>query len=127
MSKRTVHCDLTLHYNEHSEHKRESYTLSLPHLESEMVLLTELPPEIVHHVLGYVDPPDLAWIPRICKSFYYTIKGNASLFKDVYLNHFDQPSTKSSVDWEKGLKDIVRLQVICDDRKNIQNKVRELV
>ncbi|KAI0386036.1 hypothetical protein F5Y04DRAFT_162127 [Hypomontagnella monticulosa] len=91
-----------------------------------MVLLTELPPEIVHHVLGYVDPPDLAWIPRICKSFYYTVKGNASLFKDVYLNHFDQPSTKSSVDWEKGLKDIVRLQVICDDRKNIQNKKDEL-
>lgn len=88
-----------------------------------MVLLTELPPEIVQHVLGYVDPPDLAWIPRICKSFYHTVKGNTSLYRVVYLNNFDKPPTKASVNWEQAVKDAVRLQVICR-RDRIQDKVR---
>ncbi|KAI1415764.1 hypothetical protein F5Y13DRAFT_155252 [Hypoxylon sp. FL1857] len=90
-----------------------------------MVLLTELPPEIVQHVLGYVDPPDLAWIPRICKSFYHTVKGNATLFKLVYLNNFDTPPAKANVDWEQALKNTVRLQVICR-RDSIQDKKDEL-
>ncbi|KAI1461550.1 hypothetical protein F4805DRAFT_453436 [Annulohypoxylon moriforme] len=89
-----------------------------------MVFLTELPPEIVQHVLGYVDPPDLAWIPRICKSFYHTVKGNASLFRAVYLNHYDNPS-KSDIDWEQALKNAVRLQVICR-QEDAHNKKHEL-
>ncbi|KAI1207948.1 uncharacterized protein F4807DRAFT_160003 [Annulohypoxylon truncatum] len=89
-----------------------------------MVLLTELPPEIIQHVLGYVDPPDLAWIPRICKSIYHTVKGNASLFKAVYLNHYDNPR-KSDLDWEQTLKNAVRLQVICR-RANVHDKKHEL-
>ncbi|KAI1779607.1 hypothetical protein F4818DRAFT_146314 [Hypoxylon cercidicola] len=90
-----------------------------------MVLLTELPPEIVQHVLGYVDPPDLAWIPRICKRFYHTVKENNSLFRVVYLNNFDSPPDKSSVNWEQAIKDIVRLQVICN-RDRVQDKKNEL-
>ncbi|XXG94263.1 hypothetical protein Hte_000517 [Hypoxylon texense] len=90
-----------------------------------MVLLTELPPEIVQHVLGYVDPSDLAWIPRICKSFYHTVKGNNSLFRVVYLNNFDTPPDKSSVHWEQAVKDIVRLQVVCN-RDRVQDKKNEL-
>ncbi|KAI1102171.1 hypothetical protein F4804DRAFT_343440 [Jackrogersella minutella] len=90
-----------------------------------MVLLTELPPEIAQYVLGYVDPPDLAWIPRICKSFYHTVKGNASLFKAVYLAKFDKPPNESDPDWEQALKNAVRLQVICR-RDHVQDKKNEL-
>ncbi|OTA69559.1 hypothetical protein K449DRAFT_384523 [Hypoxylon sp. EC38] len=90
-----------------------------------MTLLTELPPEIVQHVLGYVDPPDLAWIPRICKSFYHTVKGNTTLFKVVYLNNFDTPPANSNVDWEQAVKNIVRLQII-GRRGRIQDKKNEL-
>ncbi|KAI1381916.1 hypothetical protein F4677DRAFT_9300 [Hypoxylon crocopeplum] len=89
-----------------------------------MVLLTELPPEIVQHVLGYVDPPDLAWIPLICKTFYHAVNGNASLFRAVYLNNFDKPPTKSTIDWEHALKSAVRLEVIC--RRDSVNDKDEL-
>ncbi|KAI2602850.1 hypothetical protein GGR54DRAFT_466018 [Hypoxylon sp. NC1633] len=91
-----------------------------------MVLLTELPPEIVQHVLGYVDPPDLAWIPRICKSFYHTVKGNKSLFRAVYLNNYDDPPSQSSLDWEQAIKDIVRLQIVCLRRDSVIAKKDEL-
>ncbi|KAI0008577.1 hypothetical protein F4779DRAFT_618455 [Xylariaceae sp. FL0662B] len=89
-----------------------------------MSLLTDLPPEILHHVLGHVDPPDLAWIPRICKSLYYTVTGNTHLFKLVYLNHLDKPP-RDQIDWEKALKDTVRLQVICR-RASLKDKKKDL-
>ncbi|KAI5866779.1 hypothetical protein GGS23DRAFT_552043 [Durotheca rogersii] len=90
-----------------------------------MVLLTELPPEILQHVLGFVDPPDLAWIPRICKSFYHTVAGNTSLFRAVYLNNFDNPTDRSAVNWEQDLKNAVRLQIICR-RENVEDKKNDL-
>ncbi|KAI2469880.1 hypothetical protein F4781DRAFT_202992 [Annulohypoxylon bovei var. microspora] len=90
-----------------------------------MVLLTELPPEIIQHVLGYVDPPDLAWVPRICKSFYYIVNGNASLFRAVYLNHYDSPPNNSNLNWEHALKNAIRLQVICR-REDVHDKKHEL-
>ncbi|KAI0176076.1 hypothetical protein GGR52DRAFT_539341 [Hypoxylon sp. FL1284] len=90
-----------------------------------MALLTELPPEILQHVLGYVEPSDLAWIPRICRTLYHTVKGNNSLFRVVYLNNFDAPPDKSSIHWEQAVKDIVRLQVICN-RDRSQDKKHEL-
>jgi hypothetical protein len=88
-----------------------------------MVLLTELPPEIIHNVLRFVDPPDLSWIPRISKTLYYSVKGNATLFKHVYLAHLDRPPNNGDIDWEQNLKDVVRLQVVCN-RDSIEEKVR---
>lgn len=87
-----------------------------------MALLTDLPPEIIHNVLRFVDPPDLAWISRVCKTFCYSIKGNSTLFKDVYLAHFDIPPT-NDVHWEEALKDVVRLQTVCRG-PGVENKVR---
>ncbi|OTB03725.1 hypothetical protein M426DRAFT_41640, partial [Hypoxylon sp. CI-4A] len=84
--------------------------------------LTELPPEIIHHVLGYVEPRDLAWIPRICKSFYYTVRENSSIFRDVYLNNFDTPPKDADLNWEQVVKDAVRLQVVCG-RARVQDKL----
>ncbi|KAI0457784.1 hypothetical protein F5B21DRAFT_72505 [Xylaria acuta] len=89
-----------------------------------MLLLTDLPPEIVHHILGYVDPQDVAWIPRTCKSLYHAIYANAPLFKHIYLNHLDAPS-QGPVDWEQSLKDLVRLQALCK-RDHVDDKKDEL-
>ncbi|KAI1336294.1 hypothetical protein F5Y15DRAFT_395157 [Xylariaceae sp. FL0016] len=77
-----------------------------------MVVLSDLPPEILHHILAYVDPHDLAWIPGTCRQFYHAVTGNSALFKLVYLNHLDKPP-KNDVNFEQALKDVVRLQVIC--------------
>ncbi|KAI0878976.1 hypothetical protein GGS24DRAFT_316516 [Hypoxylon argillaceum] len=91
-----------------------------------MLLLTDLPPEVLHHILGYVNPQDLAWIPRTSKSLYYAIAGNTTLFKQVYLRHLDAPSpSQGPFDWEQALKDFVRLRVICD-WDNVDKKKDEL-
>lgn len=90
-----------------------------------MLLLTDLPPEIVHHILGYVDPQDLAWIPYTCKRLYHAIRANRPLFKQIYLNHLDTP-LEGPVDWEQSLKDLVRLQALCN-RENDDDKVRTLL
>lgn len=87
-----------------------------------MVLITELPPEIIHNVLRFVDPPDLAWIPRISKTFLFSTRSNPMLFRNVYLAHFDTPPTNQDVNWEQLLKDAVRLQVVCR-RPGVENKV----
>lgn len=87
-----------------------------------MLLLTDLPPEIIYHIIGYVDPQDLAWIPRTCKSLYHAVSANATLFKQVYLNHLDAPPA-GPLDWEQSLKDLVRLRHLCD-RSGVDDKVR---
>ncbi|KAI0132050.1 hypothetical protein BJ170DRAFT_229096 [Xylariales sp. AK1849] len=89
-----------------------------------MVLLTELPPEIIHNVLRFVDPRDLAWIPRVCKKMQYSVKGNITLFKHVYLAHFDVPPSHD-VNWEQNLKDIERMHIVCR-RDGVENKKHEL-
>ncbi|KAI1498717.1 hypothetical protein F5X99DRAFT_392444 [Biscogniauxia marginata] len=89
------------------------------------MILTQLPPEIIHHILGYVDPSDLAWIPRICKNLYHAVTGNTTLFKQVYLRHLDTPREGHGVNWEQALKDVVRLQVILRSH-NVDHKKSEL-
>ncbi|KAI1656709.1 hypothetical protein F4813DRAFT_121884 [Daldinia decipiens] len=90
-----------------------------------MVLLIELPPEIVQHVLGYVEPSDLGWIPRVCKDLYHIVNGNTSLFRIVYLNNYDNPLNKPVVDWTQAVHDVVRLQSI-GRRDRVQDKKNEL-
>ncbi|KAI1177451.1 hypothetical protein F4777DRAFT_577012 [Nemania sp. FL0916] len=96
-----------------------------------MLLLTDLPPEIVHHILGYVNPPDLASVPRTCRSLYHAVTGNTTVFKQVYLHHLDTP-TQSPVEWERFVKDVVRLQAVCgrskvDDKKDELDFVHRIV
>ncbi|KAI8624253.1 hypothetical protein F5Y19DRAFT_320085 [Xylariaceae sp. FL1651] len=91
------------------------------------MLLTELPPEIINHILGYVDPLDLAWIPRTCRALYHAVTANTSLFKLVYLNHLDAPSQRH-VNWEQSLKDLVRLQNLCRcSRVDVKKKELDFV
>lgn len=106
-----------------------------------MPLLTQLPPEILHNVLSWVEPQDLLTIPRACRFLYQYIKGNMALARDVYLNFLvrenaslsissltsaqlyqmgqmlinhgqDAPPT-NDLDWEKEIHDLVRLKAIC--------------
>ncbi|KAF2969519.1 hypothetical protein GQX73_g4067 [Xylaria multiplex] len=88
-----------------------------------MPLLTDLPLEIIYHILGYVDPQDLGRIPRTCKSFYHAVNANSTLFKQVYLHHLDAPS-RGPIDWERSLKDLVRLRALCDPSFDAHDKVR---
>lgn len=87
-----------------------------------MPLLTELPPEIVHNILLFLDPEDLASVPRTCKGLNDAIRRNSTLFKGVYLAHFDTPPAQCHVSWEKALKDLVRLQMVCR-RHDVESKV----
>lgn len=56
-----------------------------------MVLLTQLPLEIVSHVLSFVDPEDLARINTTCQYLYHAVKDNSALFRAVYLRHLVSP------------------------------------
>ncbi|GAW14375.1 hypothetical protein ANO14919_037770 [Xylariales sp. No.14919] len=89
-----------------------------------MPLLTDLPLEIIYHILGYVDPSDLGWIPLTCKSLYHAVSANSTLFKQVYLNHLDAPS-RGPVNWEQSLKDLVRLRALSS-REDVDDKKDEL-
>ncbi|KAK5624767.1 hypothetical protein RRF57_000482 [Xylaria bambusicola] len=89
-----------------------------------MPLLTNLPPEIVYHILGYVDPPDFNSIPRTCKALYHAVSANTPLFKQVYLRHLDAPPG-ASVDWERSLKQLVQLRRLCS-RPDADDKNDEL-
>ncbi|KAH7035424.1 uncharacterized protein B0I36DRAFT_92437 [Microdochium trichocladiopsis] len=92
-----------------------------------MTLLTELPPEIIQHVLVHVAPQDLASVPQVCKALSYAVRDNAPLYKAVYLAHLDTPPPEiaPNVQWEQQLKDFVRLQVVCG-RKRVNDKKKEL-
>ncbi|KAK8106170.1 hypothetical protein PG999_009529 [Apiospora kogelbergensis] len=84
----------------------------------------QTPPEVIHNVLQYVDPSDLAFVPRVCQSLNNTVRDNAMLFKHVYLAHFDKPA-RANVNWEQNLKDLVRLQVVCQ-QSDMEAKRSEL-
>lgn len=52
-----------------------------------MDLLTQLPLEIVNHILSFVAPEDLARVNTVCWYLYRAVKDNSALFRSVYLNH----------------------------------------
>lgn len=91
-----------------------------------MVLLLELPPELLYHILGYVNPGDLPNIQRVCKTLKRAVKKNTLLYKQVYLAHLDTPDPDflgpTGMDWEQDLNSIVRLHGICT-QKNSDEKV----
>jgi len=52
-----------------------------------MASLTQLPPEILHEILGYVAPEDLGPLLLTCRRFHNFVAGNSSLCKAIYLHH----------------------------------------
>ncbi|KAK5657733.1 hypothetical protein OQA88_2806 [Cercophora sp. LCS_1] len=77
-----------------------------------MVLLTQLPPELIHNILTFVDPEDLATVPRTCRSLYNFVSKNGTLCRDIFTRVLDPP-TASDIDWEQELHDLVQLKRIC--------------
>ncbi|KAK3292249.1 uncharacterized protein B0H64DRAFT_346948 [Chaetomium fimeti] len=74
--------------------------------------LVHLPSEILHNILSYVDPEDLAWLPLTCRSLNNFIKGNNPLCRAIYLRILDEPPVRD-LDFEQELHDIVKLKKLC--------------
>lgn len=49
------------------------------------MLLTQLPPEIIHNILRFVELDDLPTIPLICRFFNEFVKDNNALYRAIYL------------------------------------------
>lgn len=112
--------------------------------------LTNLPPEILHHILQWLQPADLiVTLPRVCRSLNAFTKGNRNLYRANYLHnlvscciffyffqtlkqinicdilansHQDTPRNLD-LDWERELHDLVKLEAICD-RVEVSDKVK---
>ncbi|KAG8166567.1 hypothetical protein KVR01_002256 [Diaporthe batatas] len=83
-----------------------------------MVLLTQLPLEIVSHVLSFVDPEDLATVNTTCQYLYHAVKDNNALFRAVYLRHLDAPpQPDAQLDWIQEIQDLVKLKRICASKQ----------
>ncbi|KAL2277035.1 hypothetical protein FJTKL_00328 [Diaporthe vaccinii] len=78
-----------------------------------MVLLTQLPLEIVNHVLSFVDPEDLPRVNTTCQYLYHAVKDNKALFRAVYFRHLDAPPPSAQLDWVREIQDLVKLKHIC--------------
>jgi hypothetical protein len=52
----------------------------------EMIHITQLPAEILHHIFRWLEPTDLATLPRTCHFINEYVKGNQRLCHDIYLN-----------------------------------------
>lgn len=62
-----------------------------------MACLLELSHELLHCVLTYVEPADLAALSRSCGAFNEYIKGNKLLCKNLYLQRFVRDTRWSCV------------------------------
>ncbi|KAK0718149.1 hypothetical protein B0T26DRAFT_777698 [Lasiosphaeria miniovina] len=76
------------------------------------VLLIQLPPEIVHNILSFVDPDTLPVLQKTCRYFYTFVKGNSALCREIYCHTLDEPPSYD-LDWERELQDVLRLRRIC--------------
>ncbi|VUC25352.1 unnamed protein product [Clonostachys rosea] len=80
---------------------------------AETAYLIGLPPEILHHILIWLDPADLAPVSKVCQFLYKVVKGNQKLCQDIYLLQMDAPPDTASIqDWESELHDMVKLDGI---------------
>ena len=55
--------------------------------------LLELPPEVLHGILGNTNPQDLARL-CCCRTLYDFIKNDRLLYKELYLRNFVKLSPK---------------------------------
>jgi hypothetical protein len=77
--------------------------------------ILQLPTEILHHILQWVEPADLMRLPRVCSALK-SITNSNKLYRDVYLNQLDEP-TDSKLDYEKEIRDLVKLERICTSQE----------
>ncbi|EEU40885.1 uncharacterized protein NECHADRAFT_58210 [Fusarium vanettenii 77-13-4] len=92
----------------------------------ESKLLTLLPAEVLHHILQFLPPADLVLrVPCVCSALHAFIKGNRNLFRQVYLDVLDEPTDNTGLNWEQEVRDLVRLETICN-RQAAADKSQEL-
>lgn len=53
-------------------------------LTTTMALLMQLPPEILHNILGHVEAEDIGSVRRVCRYLFAFVEGNKPLFRDIY-------------------------------------------
>ncbi|RGP59693.1 hypothetical protein FSPOR_11130 [Fusarium sporotrichioides] len=82
--------------------------------------ILQLPTEILHHILQWVEPADLMRLPRVCSAFK-NITNSKKLYRDVYLNQLDVPND-SKLDYEKEIRDLVKLARICTSQEAYKQK-----
>ncbi|KAH8839194.1 hypothetical protein MCOR27_005831 [Pyricularia oryzae] len=95
--------------------------------ETQRLGLTTLPPEILHNVLCFVRPRDLARVSRTNKHLNNFVQNNGPLCREIYLRLLDDPSESAAsadLDWQHELQDFVRLTRVCD--KAWREKASEL-
>jgi len=46
--------------------------------------ITQLPAEILHNILGFVEPADLGRLLLTCRYLYGFVDGNSALCRDIY-------------------------------------------
>ncbi|KAL8771829.1 MAG: hypothetical protein Q9209_002767 [Squamulea sp. 1 TL-2023] len=71
--------------------------------------LLNLPHEVLHCILIYVAPEDLAAL-RCCHALDEFIEHDSLLFKEIYQKHFDAKSSNTDFDWKAELQQLVRLE-----------------
>jgi hypothetical protein len=49
-----------------------------------MAQLLQLPAEILHHILCFIDPKDLCTLELTCLHLYHYVVGNQVLCRDIY-------------------------------------------
>lgn len=54
--------------------------------QSEPVHLTALPAEVLHHILQWLNPADLAALPLVCHMLHAFVNSNQALCREIYLN-----------------------------------------
>ncbi|KAK6497034.1 hypothetical protein TWF481_002012 [Arthrobotrys musiformis] len=78
--------------------------------------LLDLPHELLHQVLLNVDPADLARVRLTCAFLDQYLKKNELLFKELYLQFWDEPLEKAPTSigptWETRLQNVVWLQKV---------------
>ncbi|KIV98668.1 uncharacterized protein PV09_09549 [Verruconis gallopava] len=93
-----------------------------------MTSLLSLCDELLHEVFTFVNFPDLFRLAATCRTFKAYIKGNKLLWKDMYLQNFDEPPAWTEVDWELRLKDITHLQnILMSENEDVKRRNLRLV
>ncbi|KAH8779526.1 hypothetical protein BGZ57DRAFT_311187 [Hyaloscypha finlandica] len=93
-----------------------------------------LPPEIVHNILKYVNPIDLARIAETCRMLHRSIAQDRLLCKEVWCLCLDEPKGKNlsigkgvkEFDFEHELHEFVRVQRILKNDGSVEEKVARL-
>ncbi len=62
--------------------------------------LTQLPSEILHNILAYVEPKDLSVLPQTCQYLNVFVKDNGALYREIYYKILVMETTVAcSVQW----------------------------